>query len=68
LRSRCVAWLDYLRSGNVYKVISQAQEDLYNAKVQEVKDEHEKRLQQAFEVAKVSFSDDWMIFFLIHVE
>ena len=33
---------------------SQAQKDVYNAKVQEVKDEHEKRLQQAFELAKVS--------------
>jgi hypothetical protein len=42
-------------------VIFQAQEDVYNAKVQEVKDEHEKQLQEAFERAKVSFSNDWMI-------
>jgi hypothetical protein len=36
-------------------VISQAQEAVYDAKVQGVKDEHEQRLQQAFEHAKVSF-------------
>lgn len=44
----------------------QAQEDVYNAKVQGVKDEYEQRLQQAFERAKVSFFfNDWMkLFFL----
>jgi hypothetical protein len=35
--------------------MSQNQEAVYNAKVQEVKDEHEKLLQQAFERAKVCF-------------
>jgi hypothetical protein len=41
----------------------QAQQAVYDAKVQGVKDEHEQRLQQAFDRAKVSFSDDWMILF-----
>lgn len=39
------------------KVTLQAQEAVYEAKVQEVKHEHEQRLQQAFERAKVSFSN-----------
>jgi chromosome segregation ATPase len=45
-------------SWNVHKVTLQAQEAMYDAKVQGVKDEHEQRLQQAFERAKVSFSYD----------
>lgn len=48
-------------SCNVHKVTPQAQEAVYDAKVQGVKDEHEQRLQQAFERAKVSFSNDCMI-------
>lgn len=36
-------------------MIFQAQEAVYNAKVQTVKDEHEQLLQQAFERAKVRF-------------
>jgi len=52
-----------LASCSVHKVTPQAQETVYNAKVQVVKDEHEQRLQQAFERAKVSFSNDWMILF-----
>jgi hypothetical protein len=48
-----VARLDDLRSCDVYKVIFQAQEAVYDAKVQTVKDEHEQLLQQAFERAKV---------------
>ena len=46
------------RSRNIHKVIFQAQEAVYNAKVQRVKDEHEQLLQQAFERAKVSFFTD----------
>lgn len=52
-----------LDSCNVYKVTLQAQEAVYDAKVQGVKDEHEQRLQQAFERAKVRFSNGWMILF-----
>ena len=39
-------------------MIFQAQEAVYNAKVQTVKDEHEQLLQQAFERAKVRFLTD----------
>ena len=49
---------DKLRSCDVYKVIFQAQEAMYNAKVRTVKDEHEQLLHQAFERAKVSFLTD----------
>jgi hypothetical protein len=49
---------DNLRSRDVHKVIFQAQEVVYNAKVQTVKDDHEQLLQQAFERAKVSFITD----------
>jgi conserved oligomeric Golgi complex subunit 6 len=52
-----------LASCSVHKVIPQAQEAVYDAKVQGVKDEHEQRLQQAFERAKVGFSNDWMTLF-----
>jgi len=52
-----------LASRNVHKVTPQAQEALYDAKVQGVKDEHEQRLQQAFERAKVSSSNGWTILF-----
>lgn len=62
-----MAWLDSLQLCNVHSVISQAQEDVYGAKVQGVKDEHEKRLQQAFERAKVSFPNDWIILFFSFV-
>lgn len=50
-------------SCDVHKVTPQAQEAVYDAKVQGVKDEHEQRLQQAFERAKVGFSNDWMVLF-----
>ncbi len=49
-------------------MIPQAQEAVYDAKVQGVKDEHEQRLQQAFERAKVSFPNDWMILFFSFVQ
>ena len=52
-----------LASCSVYKITPQAQEAVYDAKVQGVKDEHEQRLQQAFERAKVGFPNDWMILF-----
>jgi conserved oligomeric Golgi complex subunit 6 len=52
-----------LASCNVHKATPQAQEAVYDAKVQGVKDEHEQRLQQAFERAKVGFLNDWMILF-----
>jgi len=54
---------ELLASSNVYKVIFKTQESVYDAKVQGVKDEHEQRLQQAFERAKVSFPNDWMLLF-----
>jgi len=44
-----------LASCDVHRVTPQAQEAVYDAKVQGVKDEHEQRLLQAFERAKVSF-------------
>jgi len=50
-----------MRSCNIHKVIFQAQETVYNAKVQTVKDEHEKLLQEAFERAKVRLLGDSVI-------
>lgn len=50
-----------MHSYNIHKVIFQAQETVYNAKVQTVKDEHQQLLQEAFERAKVRLLGDGVI-------
>ena len=54
-------WPNYIHSYNIYKAKFQAQETVYNAKVQTVKDEHQQLLQEAFERAKVRFHGNRVI-------
>src|SRR5579863_7507831 len=58
---RCVYFPNYMRPFNIHKVKFQAQETVYDGKVQTVKDEHEQLLQEAFERAKVRFLGDRVI-------